>query len=244
MDVKFEEFLRRGFEKPVPPAPKDRIREKVLAGGGPADPETARLARRSPWAVRWTRSHPRFLFAASFAALALLSLFGLVLLSSKSLPGDPLYGLKTQVESTRVMLAPASFEVRSSLALERSLELERLDRAGELDAAWARRLVLAMNDHLKSAHSLRADGRMEKLSEEAFNRTAAVLDRRGFAIDDPDFPMPLLFRRGEGLRHGFVHIPSFDLQPILWAEGDRLLLLIGGRLYKIDSKKMELIEEE
>jgi hypothetical protein len=237
--MKFDEFLRRGFDRPLPEPAAEEIRDRVLSDRGRADPGDVRLARRTPWAIRAARSHPRLVAALSFAALGLLAMGALLRLSSDSLPGDPLYAVKRAVEDVRISLKPASFDLRVDLAGRRAEELSRLDAADRLDESSARTLVLSLNDQLAAAHSLCADERLERASEAAFVQVAPILEARRFPESDPAFPLPLVFRKGAGLQPSILDLPTRSFSSTMWGEGNFIYLLVDGRIVKIDARTMK-----
>jgi hypothetical protein len=243
MNRDFEKFLKRGFDRqPSPDVPSEDIRERVLNGRGPADPQDAALSRPSSWPARVLRSHPRLVAFSSFAALTLLAFTGIILASANSLPGDPLYAVKRQVETARLNLQP-SFDLYAELARERARELIRLDRQTSLDSTQARTLIDDLNAQLTQAQALAPDDRLEKLSEETFDCVVPVLDAHQFAAEDSTFPMPMLFRKNKGLLKGELQIPTFNFEPTLRAQDGALYLFVGGKIYTIDPRTMKILKE-
>lgn len=242
--MKFEEFMKRGFERPLPEPSTSEIRDRIAKDSGPADPNDLALARRTAWPARFIRSHPRFMALSAAAAVVLLGFAGLLILAQDSLPGDPLYSLKRGYESARLSLAPASADLRTQLARERTEELQRLDRESHLDAPRARMLIREINDHLITVYRYSPDERLELASEEMFDRVIRIIEEHEFIETDRDFPMPFLFTREVGIRRAYISVAVIESKPTLWGEGDFVYILLDGQLFKIDGRTMKLVKEK
>jgi hypothetical protein len=243
MAMKFEDFLKRGFDRPLPEPPPSEIRDRIAKDRGAADPADLALARGTAWPVRFFRSHPRILALSSVAAILVLGFIGLLILAQDALPGDPLYALKRTYESARLSLAPASFDLRSEIAQERTEELQRLDRDSQLDISRARMLIREINDHLVYLHERYPDERLERCSEEMFDRVIQIIEGHDFIELDQNFPMPLFFRRHIGIQRAFVSLAVIESRPSLWGEGEFVYVMIDGQVFKVHAKTMKLMRE-
>lgn len=107
-------------------------------------------------------------------ALALLAAGGATLLSSRALPGNPFYSVKTTfAETARAMLATtdeAKAEVAMGIALDRLEEAERLAGKGKMNAEARMELLQGFNMNVRRVSDQIAD--LKKKGE--FDKAAAI----------------------------------------------------------------------
>jgi hypothetical protein len=108
---------------------RDRLRDQLVAECGQRAP--AAPANR-PKQTSHDRPHRLRSFVAATTAATLVLGAGAAFASSRALPGDPLYGLKREIEDVRLHLA-GSDEARGRLLLDQATE--RLDEVEALAAA-------------------------------------------------------------------------------------------------------------
>jgi uncharacterized protein DUF5667 len=162
------------------PAPETgfrlRARNRMLAAA-----QRGRSLRRAPFNLA-LRLRPVLVGAAAVAAAAAVSAGGLTAAAAGSLPGEPLYSVKTAVEGVelRLTLDPqASARLRLQFAQRRLDEAERLARLGraqeavDLAGAYASAVSADAPDRDLEAGRMAAD--------EALRRLAGTLSAAGNA---------------------------------------------------------------
>lgn len=160
------------------PAPENsfrlRARNRMLAAA-----QRGRSLRRAPLRLA-LRLRPVLVAVAGVVTAAALSTGGLTAAAGQSLPGEPLYAVKTAVESVELSL---TFDPRANASLRLQFAQRRLEEAERLARLGRTQEAVRLADVYASALSADAFDRDleagQKAADEALARLAGTLSAAG-----------------------------------------------------------------